>query len=105
APDLFVLPTRDEAFGIVYQEAGAAGLPSIGTRMNAVPEIVRDGDTGLLVMPADQPALARAIDTLLASPDLRRDLGPRGRGFVAAAADPERYRRALAAAIRRVAGR
>jgi glycosyltransferase involved in cell wall biosynthesis len=104
AADVFVLPTRDEAFGIVFQEAGAAGLPAIGTRMNAVPEIVRDGETGLLVAPGDHAGLASAIDALLASPDTRRDMGTRGRAFIAASADPDRYRRDLAAAIRRVAG-
>jgi glycosyltransferase involved in cell wall biosynthesis len=105
AADLFVLPTRDEAFGIVYQEAGAAGLPAIGTRMNAVPEIVRPGETGMLVMPGDKSDLARAMQLLIAAPDLRRAMGTRGRAFIAASADPERYRRDLAAAIRRVAGR
>ena len=87
--DLFVLPTRDEAFGIVFQEAAAAGLPAIGSRLNAVPEIVQDGETGLLVPPGDRDALARAIDALLASPELRRDLGTRGRAFIQASADPE----------------
>jgi glycosyltransferase involved in cell wall biosynthesis len=105
AADIFVLPTRDEAFGIVFQEAGAAGLPAIGTRMNAVPEIVRDADTGLLVPAGDRAALSRAIDVLLASPDTRRDMGTRGRAHIAASADPERYRCDLVAAIRRVAGR
>jgi len=101
--DLFVLPTRDEAFGIVFQEAGAAGLPAIGTRLNAVPEIVHDGETGLLVAPGDREGLARAIDVLLASPDRRREMGTRGRAFIAASADPARYRNELATAIRRVA--
>lgn len=105
AADLFVLPTRDEAFGIVFQEAGAAGLPAIGTDMNAVPETVRGGDTGILVPPGDRAALVRAIETLLAAPDMRRDMGARGRAFIAASADPDRYRQALAAAIRRIAGR
>ncbi len=103
--DVFVLPTRDEAFGIVYQEAAAAGLPAIGTRLNAVPEVVQDGETGLLVPPGDRAALVRAIDTLVASPGMRRDMGARGRTFIQASADPERYRRDLAAALRRVAGR
>jgi glycosyltransferase involved in cell wall biosynthesis len=103
--DLFVLPTRDEAFGIVFQEAAAAGLAAIGTRLNAVPEIVQDGETGLLVLPGDLKALARAIDWLLAQPDTRRDMGMRGRAFIRASADPERYAETLAAAIRRVAGR
>jgi glycosyltransferase involved in cell wall biosynthesis len=103
--DLFVLPTRDEAFGIAFQEAGAAGLPAIGTRLNAVPEIVRDGETGLLVPPGDRPALAQALDALVASPETCRDMGARGRTFIQASADPERYRRELAAVIRRLAGR
>ena len=38
--DIFVMPTRNEAFGLVFQEAAAAGLPAIGTRHNAVPEII-----------------------------------------------------------------
>ena len=105
AADLFVLPTRDEAFGIVFQEAGAAGLPAIGTRLNAVPEIVHHDETGLLVMPGDHEALARAIDTLIASPGRRRDMGSRGRAFIGASADPGQYRRSLAAAIRRVSER
>jgi Glycosyl transferases group 1 len=103
--DLFVLPTRDEAFGAVFQEAGAAGLPAVGTALNAVPEIVHDGVTGLLVAPGDDAGLARAIDALLASPGMRHDMGTRARAFIAASADPERYRRDLSAAIRRVAGR
>ena len=49
--DLFVMPTRNEAFGLVFQEAAAAGLPAIGTRLNAIPEIVADGETGILVHP------------------------------------------------------
>jgi len=105
AADIFALPTRDEAFGIVFQEAGAAGLPAIGTRLNAVPEIILEHDTGLLVSPGDPADLARALDELIASPDLRRDMGTRGRAFIAASADPERYGRDLAAAIRHIAGR
>ena len=105
AADLFALPTRDEAFGIVFQEAAAAGLPAVGSELNGVPEIVQHGTTGLLVPPDDDPALVRAIDALLGSRDLRRDMGTRARAFIAGSADPERYRRDLAAAIRRMAGR
>jgi glycosyltransferase involved in cell wall biosynthesis len=102
--DLFVMPTSDEAWGNVFQEAAAAGLPAIGTRITAVPEIIEDGVTGVLVPPHDADALARALDTLLESPERRRDMGARGRAFVARTADPEHYRAALAAAIRRLAG-
>ena len=103
--DLFVLPTRDEAFGIVFQEASAAGLPSIGTRINAVPELVLDGETGFLVAPGSVEDLTRALDALLGSPDRRRVHGENARRHVAQAADPARYRDALAAAIHQVAGR
>ena len=44
--DVFVMPARAEAFGMVFQEAAAAGLPAIGPRINAVPEIVDHGVTG-----------------------------------------------------------
>lgn len=105
AADLFVLPTRDEAWGIVYQEAGAAGLPAIGTLLNAVPEIVHDGETGILVPRGDDEALISAMDALIASPERRRDMGTRARAFIAISASPDNYRRDLARAIRRVAGR
>jgi glycosyltransferase involved in cell wall biosynthesis len=101
--DLFVLPTRDEAFGIVFLEAGAAGLPAIGTRLNAIPETIRHGETGLLVAPGGHAELARALDALLASPETRRDMGVRARARVSQRADPDRYRRDLAGAIRRLA--
>jgi starch synthase len=104
AADLFVLPTRDEAFGIVFQEAGAAALPAIGTRLNAVPEIVHDGETGTLVPMNDAGALAAAITSLLDAPNRRLELGLRARAFIASSADPDRYRRQLAQAIRRLAG-
>lgn len=102
--DIFVLPTRDEAWGIAFQEAAAAGLPAIGTRITAVPEIIADEVTGLLVPPADPAALLLALDTLLSSPDRRREMGARARAFIQSSADPERYRQTLAAHIRRLAG-
>jgi len=77
--DLFVLPTRIDAFGLVYLEAMAAGLPVIGTRINAVPEIVVHGETGFLVPPGDRRALAQALGTLVDDPDLRRRMGTAGR--------------------------
>jgi starch synthase len=101
--DLFVLPTHDEAFGIVFQEAAAAGLPAVGTRLNAIPEIIRDGKTGLLVVPGDRAALVAAIDQLLASADRRRDMGARAREFIVASADPEAYKQKLGAAVQRLA--
>jgi glycosyltransferase involved in cell wall biosynthesis len=101
--EVFVLPTKDEAFGLVFQEAGAAGLPSIGTSINAVPEIVLDGMSGMLVAPGDHAALDRALNRLLASPELRRDMGRAAREHIERTADPNRYRDRLADAIRRLA--
>lgn len=89
--DVFVMPSRHEAFGMVYQEAAAAGLPVVATRVNAVPEIVHDGLTGVLVAPRDIAALARAIRALAADADLRRSLGSHARAMVARDATLERY--------------
>lgn len=102
--DVFALPTRDEAFGTVFQEAAAAGLPAVGTRITAIPEIVGDGETGILVQPGDGAALAGALDRLLASPGLRHEMGGRARRRVEGQAAPGVYRERLAAAIHRLAG-
>ena len=87
--DLFVLPTRDEAFGLVFQEAAAAGLPAIGTRINAIPELVHDRRSGLLVEPGAIEALTGALNCLIDSADLRRDLGARGRELILRTAHPD----------------
>jgi len=101
--DVFVLPTRDEAFGLVYQEAAAAGLPVIGTRINAVPELVDDGRSGLLVARGARAELIRALDELIASRERRLEMGRRGRESVESTGDPAVYRQQLVAAILRVA--
>ena len=101
--DLFVLPTRDEAFGMVFQEAAAAGLPAIGTRINAVPEMIHDGASGFLVAPGDREGLTRALDQLIASAELRREMGARARDFIVQSAHPEAYRHNLVAAIESLA--
>ncbi len=77
--DLFVLPSHLEPFGIVLLEAMAAGLPVVATSVGGIPEVVQGGLTGLLVPPRDPSALARALDTLVADPQLRSQFGDRGR--------------------------
>ncbi len=81
---VFALPTLREPFGIAYLDAMACGLPCVGTRLAAVPEIVRHGLTGLLVPPADPAALANALEELLSDPEGARAMGRRGRERVAA---------------------
>lgn len=80
--DVFCLPTRADALGLVFAEAGAAGLPLIGTNTGAVAEIVQDGKTGLIVPADDVQALANALRTLLTDEDLRLRYGAAARALV-----------------------
>jgi len=68
-------------------EAMACGLPVVSTRLPGIEELVRDGETGLLVPPDDPRALADALARLLAEPALRRTLGTRARTWVSGAFD------------------
>ncbi|MCI0548161.1 MAG: glycosyltransferase family 4 protein [Candidatus Rokubacteria bacterium] len=80
--DAFCLPSVQEGFGVVFLEAMAAGLPVVACRISAIPELVRDGETGLLVPPRDPEALAGALETLLHDAELRHRLGVAGRARV-----------------------
>ena len=80
---VFVMPSWFESFGISVLEAMAFGLPVIASSAGALPEIVEDGKTGLLVPPGDAQALAEAIKRLLCDPALRSRLGNAGRETVA----------------------
>jgi len=102
--DVFVLPTRQEAFGTVFQEAAAAGLPRIGTRINAIPEIVQDGRTGMLITPGDRGELAEALRRLVASAEVRREFGCAGRRAVEQAG-PDGYVSKLRAIATSIASR
>jgi phosphatidylinositol alpha-1,6-mannosyltransferase len=68
-----------EGFGLVFVEAGAAGLPVVAGRGGATEEVVLDGVSGLLVDPQDVPAVAGAITRLLTDPGLASRLGNQGR--------------------------
>lgn len=63
---------------MAYLEAMAYGLPCIGTKIEAVPEIIENGKTGLLVDPLDEDGLFDAMRYLLAHPDEARIMGMRG---------------------------
>lgn len=73
--DVFVLPTKAEAFGIAAAEASAAGLPIVATAVGGVTDIVVTNETGFLVAPDDAAALACCLQQLAENPDLRRQLG------------------------------
>jgi glycosyltransferase involved in cell wall biosynthesis len=66
--DLLVHAVRWEGFGLALLEAMLASLPVVATRVSSIPEIVADGETGLLVPPDDPPALAAALQEVLADP-------------------------------------
>lgn len=82
--DLFVLPSRSEAFPNGVLEAMASGLPVVACRVGGLLEMIDDGRTGVLVPPDDELALADAILTLIADPDRARALGKAARADVAA---------------------
>jgi glycosyltransferase involved in cell wall biosynthesis len=75
AADVFVMPTRAEAFGQVVFEAMACGTPVAAFDVGGVPDMVRPGLTGLLAPPEDAVALRRAIETLLRDDALRARMG------------------------------
>jgi glycosyltransferase involved in cell wall biosynthesis len=77
--DLFVLPSRRESFGLVLAEAMACGLPVVATTAGAIPEVVEDGVTGVLVPPDDPRALAKAINSLLSDPERMNAMDINGR--------------------------
>ena len=77
--EMLVCPSLYEGFGLPAGEAMACGLPVASTTGGALPEVVEDGVTGILVPPGDAPALAEAIQTLMGDPDLRRRMGQAGR--------------------------
>jgi len=83
AAHVFVMPSVDEAFGVAYVEAMAAGLPAVGARGEAGPqEIAAAGDGLRLVPPADVEALAAELDALLAEPAYLLELGARAHATV-----------------------
>jgi len=100
--DLFVLASRHEGFGMAFAEAVARGLAVLGTAAGAIPEAVPAG-AGLLVPPADVPALTGALRLLLSDNDARRRLADAAR---AAADTLPRWRESAAvlAGVLRQAG-
>jgi len=82
--DCFCLPSTQEGFGIVFLEAMTAGLPIVACRAAAVPEVVTEGVTGVLVPVRDPEALATAVERVLTDAPLARALGTAGRTRVEA---------------------
>ncbi len=79
--DLFVLPTKGDCVPNVLMEAAAAGLPVVSTSVGAIPELVREGETGFLVAPGDATALSERLLLLAQNPDLRLELASQNRAW------------------------
>lgn len=81
ASDIFVIPStgEHESFGIVNLEAMASGLPIVASRIGGIPDIVNDGENGLLVPPGNPDALAEAIVYLLKNENVRENMANDGR--------------------------
>ena len=75
--EIFCLPSRSEPFGIVLLEAGAFRLPVVASRVGGIPEIIDDGESGLLVPPDNPGALATAIARMLDDATFARAAGER----------------------------
>jgi glycosyltransferase involved in cell wall biosynthesis len=79
AMDVFAMPSIWEGFGLVLLEAMAAGRPIVASRVATIPEVVVDGETGLLVPAGDPLALAEALAQLADQPALATRFGEAGR--------------------------
>jgi glycosyltransferase involved in cell wall biosynthesis len=80
--DIFAMPSTWEGFGVSALEASAMELPAVASDIHGIPDVVLDGETGLLVRPADVGGLADAIARLAADAALRRAMGAAGRAYV-----------------------
>lgn len=74
-------PGKVEGFGLVYLEAAAQGVPSVASNISAVPEVVRDGETGVLIPALGPQALSDYLRQLLAQPDRVEQLGKAARNW------------------------
>ena len=80
--DIYLLPSLMEQAGYVLLEAQASGLPVVATRVGGVPEMIREGQSGLLVEAGDAQAMARALQDMLSRPDTWPIMGQEGRRHV-----------------------
>jgi len=101
---VFACPSVYEPLGIVNLEAMACGAAVVASRVGGIPEVVADGDTGLLVPPGDPDALADALNVLLRDLGLAAQMGRRGRARAAAEFDWATIAEQTAALYRELAG-
>jgi glycosyltransferase involved in cell wall biosynthesis len=76
--DVYLMPSRSDAFGIAYLEAWASGKPVIGANQGATPEVIKDGENGLLVEFDNPKDIAEKVIKLLKNKHLRDQYGKKG---------------------------
>jgi glycosyltransferase involved in cell wall biosynthesis len=103
ALDIFVLPSDCEPFGLIAIEAMARGIPVVATNAGGVPELIKHGETGLLVPPQNPDAIAAAVNFLLSDPMRRMQIGESGRLNVRKLFDKTRMLKEYEALYERVA--
>lgn len=89
--DVLVLPSLNEGLPMAILEGMASGLAVVATPVGAIGDVIRDGETGLLVPPGDAPALAAALRRVIADPGLRGRLGREARRLAQAEFDVAAY--------------
>lgn len=104
ASDVFCQPSAEEPFGMVYLEAMAMRRPVVAYASGGAPEVVADGETGLLAARGDTAGLARAIQRLLHDPDLRTRFGEEGRRRVELRFRPQQSAAAMLDVYRAIVG-
>jgi glycosyltransferase involved in cell wall biosynthesis len=101
--DVFCLPSYGDCLPMVLSEAGAAGLPSVATPVGAIPEVVRDGETGMLIPVGDATALTDALRRLVLDGALRLRMGERAADLVAREYDARRNAARLLDLLKQIA--
>ncbi len=103
--DIFCLPTYGDFLPMVLSEAAVAGLPSISTSVAAIPEIVHNEETGLLVPVGDMPALKEALKKLILNPGLRYRQGEGAKKLVNKKFDAKENSLKLVALLKQVSNK
>ena len=77
--NVLLLPSETESFGLVALEAMSCAVPVVASKRGGLPEVVQDGETGLLFDPHDVAGMSEAVIALLDNPDRARAMGEAGR--------------------------
>ncbi|MGC8697294.1 MAG: glycosyltransferase [Halothiobacillus sp.] len=102
AADIYLQPSIKEGFCIAFLEAMRAGLPCIGTRTGAIPEMLENPSLGVLIDPADSRAIESAVRHVLSAPDQAAEMAEQASAFAAEQFSQERQGRDTYAAYARV---